>query len=98
MKTKVKITCRDGRELFAEGKSFDVHGHKFVAHVSINGKRNGWSVTCLETGLSLRMGYDTQREAIAASHALAAKIDARTGAGSFAAQMAMHKERQPVTA
>lgn len=96
----VKITCRDGRSLYASGKAFLVSGHKFVVHVSIHGnvRRNGWSVTCAETGLSLVKGYDTQREAIAASYALATRVDNEYGPGAFSSKMDMFKDGQPVAA
>lgn len=90
----VKITCKDGRDLFVKGKPFAVAGHRFVAHPSILGnvRLNGWSVTCSETGLSLTKGHDTQRAAMEASYALATRVDNRQGPGAFDSQMRMHKD------
>ena len=90
----VKITCKDGREMYVKGKPFDVSGHRFVAHVSILGnvRLNGWSVTCAETGLSLTKGHDTQRAAIEASYRVATRVDNHGGPGAFDSQMRMHKD------
>ncbi len=90
----VKITCKDGRDLYVNGKPFDVSGHRFVAHPSILGnvRHNGWSVTCAVSGLSLLKGYDTQKEAIAASYTLATRIDNEYGPGAFSSKMDMFKD------
>jgi hypothetical protein len=90
----VKITCKDGRDLYVKGKPFDVSGHRFVAHKSIRGnvRHNGWSVTCAETGLSLGVGWDTQKAAIDGSYVIATRIDNRQGPGAFDSQMRMIKD------
>lgn len=99
MNREVKITCKDGRELFAKGKPFMVSGHEFIAHRSISGRKiDGWQVTCAVTGLRLLAGADTQREAIAAAYALATRIDNRSGPGAFESQMMMAKEGAGVAA
>lgn len=93
MNREVKITCKDGRELFARGKPFMVSGHEFIAHRSISGRKtDGWQVTCAVTGLRMLAGAYSQKDAFSQAHALAERIDARMGPGSFDSQMNMAKE------